>query len=156
MYYTKGIIHYYRNFVYLQSSSLQCAYTNTGTSIISRRTEYGAYHPVDYKTYFYVCSGSIICISFVIMFERKQGNLKITQNTGTASKQVTKNVFIIYLCLVVFTLPQIVGLLFWKIDPDAYSKNYIVIRKKVCWEVLLIYSNSFTKAIAVLKSMRKH
>ena len=72
------------------------------------------------------------------------------------SKQVTKNVFIIYLCLVVFTLPQIVGLLFWKIDPDAYSKNYIVRRKKVCWEVLLIYSNSFTKAIAVLKSMRKH
>ena len=85
MYYTKGIIHYNRNFVYLQGSSLQCAYTNTWTSIISRRTQYGAYHPVDNKTYFYVCSGSIICISFVIMFERKQGNLKITQNTGTAT-----------------------------------------------------------------------
>ena len=71
------------------------------------------------------------------------------------SKQVTKNVFIIYLCLVVFTLPQIAGMLFWIRDPDAYSQNYLVIRNKFCWETLLIYCNSFINAIILLKSLKK-
>ena len=72
------------------------------------------------------------------------------------SKQVTKKVFMIYLCLVVFTLPQVAGLIFWMSDPDAYSKNYLVIRNKFCWEALLIYCNSFTNAIILLKSLKKH
>ena len=71
------------------------------------------------------------------------------------SRQVTKNVFIIYLCLVVFNLPQVVGILFWIRYPDAYSKNYLVIRNKFCWEALLIYCNSFINAIILLKSSKK-
>ena len=51
------------------------------------------------------------------------------------SKQVNKNVFKIYLCLVIFTLPQVAGLIFWMRDPDAYSNNYLVIRNKCGWEL---------------------
>lgn len=65
------------------------------------------------------------------------------------SEQVTKSTFLIYLCLIFFSLPHAVGLLVWLSNPPATPSN-VTVRNRFCWLVLSLYSNSYINAMILL------
>ena len=68
--------------------------------------------------------------------------------------KLTKSIFLIYLCLIIFTLPQIAGLLSWLLDPTAMPSETTV-RNKSCWLLLALYSNSYANAMILLYRSKK-
>ena len=69
------------------------------------------------------------------------------------SSQLTKSIFLIYLCLVLFTLPQVIGLLVRLCNPSA-KPSHTTIRNKYSWLVLSLYSNSYANAVILLYMSR--
>ena len=65
------------------------------------------------------------------------------------SNQLSKGIFLIYLCLVCFTLPQVAGLLARLCNPSA-RLSHTTVRNKCCWLVLSLYSNSYANAMVLL------
>ena len=68
--------------------------------------------------------------------------------------KLTKSIFLIYLCLIFFTLPQVAGFLSWPLDPTVMPSASTV-RNRTCWLLLALYCNSYANAMILLHRSKK-
>ena len=68
--------------------------------------------------------------------------------------KLTKSIFLIYLCLIFFTLPQVAGFLSWPLDPTVMPSESTV-RNRTCWLLLALYCNSYANAMILLHRSKK-
>ena len=96
--------------------------------------------------------------SYLLYFVRRSARkLTITRNIHSEHSyidQLTKSVFLIYLCLILLTLPQVAGLVFWLFHPAAVLAEMST-RKTFGWSVLTLYANSYVNALILIYRLRK-
>lgn len=96
--------------------------------------------------------------SYLLYYVRKKAkrfdNNRRRHSQQIYSEQVTKSIFLIYLCLIFFSLPHAVGLLVWLSNPPATPSN-VTVRNRFCWLVLSLYSNSYVNAMILIYRTRK-
>ena len=96
--------------------------------------------------------------SYLLYFVRRSARkLTITRNIHSQHSyidQLTKSVFLIYLCLILLTLPQVAGLVLWLFHPAAVLAEMST-RKTFGWSVLTLYANSYVNALILIYRLRK-
>ena len=93
------------------------------------------------------------CCSYVYLGKYVQKNaIKMRQSSktykSTHKRRLTRTIFLIFLCQMIFTLPMFVSLI-------ALMFGYTVVRLAAPWLVLLQYCNCYGNAIILLVNQRK-
>ena len=94
---------------------------------------------------------SYLCLLYYVRSRsRKIGASKHTANKN--EKRLTKTVMVIFICLVIFTIPQFVGVIltFYLDVSNATTKRNIVY-----WNAIVLYSNSAANAIILLINFQR-